>query len=234
MSTNEEIHELLTKDLDGKLLSKRKLFRDKNKEVEYLEGHVVIDQANRIFGFDGWGYESKCQALTLEWPDKKGKVRNAYMASVTVTVLTNESFGPVSRQDVGFAVVPSGDNGESPDGHETAFKGAVTDGLKRAFRTFGVQFGNSLYGDDHDSEPSGSAPTSGSGQEPAPTSEPTDNRSREDLLNDVIAAASEKGWNLPDINKVTKKNIDKGVMDCDVGELRRLLKSIESWREKGV
>ena len=33
------------------------------------------------------------------------------------------------------------------DGHDTAMKGAVTDGLKRAFRSFGVQFGNGFYGD---------------------------------------------------------------------------------------
>ena len=36
---------------------------------------------------------------------------------------------------------------ETAEGHETAFKGAVTDALKRALRTFGPQFGNSLYGD---------------------------------------------------------------------------------------
>ena len=33
------------------------------------------------------------------------------------------------------------------DGHDTAIKGAVTDGMKRAFRSFGVQFGNGFYGD---------------------------------------------------------------------------------------
>ena len=33
------------------------------------------------------------------------------------------------------------------DGHDTAMKGAVTDGMKRAFRSFGVQFGNGFYGD---------------------------------------------------------------------------------------
>ena len=32
-------------------------------------------------------------------------------------------------------------------GHETAHKGAVTDALKRALRSYGDQFGNSLYGD---------------------------------------------------------------------------------------
>jgi hypothetical protein len=33
------------------------------------------------------------------------------------------------------------------DAHEMAEKGAVTDALKRALRTFGNQFGNGLYGD---------------------------------------------------------------------------------------
>ena len=31
------------------------------------------------------------------------------------------------------------------DAHETAIKAAVTDGMKRALRTFGQAFGNSLY-----------------------------------------------------------------------------------------
>ncbi len=35
------------------------------------------------------------------------------------------------------------------EAHEHAEKGAVTDALKRALRTFGNQFGNSLYGDGH-------------------------------------------------------------------------------------
>ena len=36
---------------------------------------------------------------------------------------------------------------DNADGHETAIKGAVTDGMKRALRSFGVQFGNGFYGD---------------------------------------------------------------------------------------
>ena len=36
---------------------------------------------------------------------------------------------------------------ETIDGHDTAIKGAVTDGMKRAFRSFGLQFGNGFYGD---------------------------------------------------------------------------------------
>ena len=62
----------------------------------------------------------------------------AYAAVVRVTVP-----GAPSRTDVGFQ--PLSD--ESPEGHETAFKGAVTDALKRALRSFGDRFGNGLYGD---------------------------------------------------------------------------------------
>ena len=46
-----------------------------------------------------------------------------------------------SRTDVGFHPVTD----ESADGHETAFKGAVTDALKRVLRSFGDRFGNGLY-----------------------------------------------------------------------------------------
>ena len=41
---------------------------------------------------------------------------------------------------------------ETADGHETALKGAVTDGLKRALRGFGDRFGNGLYGDQQAAE----------------------------------------------------------------------------------
>ena len=36
---------------------------------------------------------------------------------------------------------------DTVEGHETAFKGSVTDALKRALRSYGEQFGNALYGD---------------------------------------------------------------------------------------
>ena len=71
---------------------------------------------------------------------KTGEVTRirAYAATVRVTVP-----GAPSRTDVGFHTVAE-ENGE---GHETAYKGAVTDALKRALRTFGDQFGNALYGE---------------------------------------------------------------------------------------
>ena len=51
--------------------------------------------------------------------------------------------GSQPRTDTGFQAVAD----ETVEGHETAWKGAVTDALKRALRSYGDQFGNGLYGD---------------------------------------------------------------------------------------
>ena len=68
----------------------------------------------------------------------EAKPWRTYAATVRVTVP-----GSPSRTDVGFQTVAE----ETAEGHETASKGAVTDALKRALRSYGDQFGNSLYGD---------------------------------------------------------------------------------------
>ena len=61
-----------------------------------------------------------------------------------------------------------GGGGDNFDGHDTAIKGAVTDGLKRAFRSFGVQFGNAFYGDQPQVGTAFPQPASGnSGQAPS-------------------------------------------------------------------
>ena len=62
----------------------------------------------------------------------------SYAAAVRVTVP-----GAQPRTDVGFHTVAD----DTAEGHETAYKGAVTDGLKRGLRSFGSRFGNALYGD---------------------------------------------------------------------------------------
>ena len=127
----------LAQPLDASLVSQRR--GRGNRSVSYLEGRTVIDQANRIFGHGGWGHEVVGD-VTLRDLDQvntqTGEVRRirAYSATVKVTVP-----GAPSRTDVGFQPVAE----ETAEGHETAFKGSVTDALKRALRTFGAQFGNS-------------------------------------------------------------------------------------------
>ncbi len=131
----------LDQPLDSSLVSQRR--GRGGRTFDYLEGHVVINQANRIFGFGGWGYElvgdvTPREVETVDSQTGEVKTSLGYSASVRVTVA-----GALPRTDVGVHPVTE-DNFE---GHDTAMKGAVTDGMKRAFRSLGVQFGNGFYGD---------------------------------------------------------------------------------------
>jgi DNA repair and recombination protein RAD52 len=68
-----------------------------------------------------------------------------YKATVQVLVHNENHSQDVSREDVGFG---TGVAKNLADAHEGAAKEAVTDALKRALRSFGNQFGNSLYSKD--------------------------------------------------------------------------------------
>jgi len=131
----------LGEPLDEGLVSHRK--GRKGRSFAYIEGHVAIEQANRILGFGGWGYELVGDVTLREGESvdpKTGEAKpwRAYAATVRVTVP-----GSQPRTDTGFQAVAD----DTAEGHETAWKGAVTDALKRALRSYGEQFGNSLYGD---------------------------------------------------------------------------------------
>ena len=131
----------LGQPIDPALVSQRK--GRGGRTFDYLEGHVVIDQANRIFGSGGWGYElvenvTLRRIETVDSQTGEVTVSQAYSAPVRVTVA-----GALPRTDIGVHPVAE----DTVDGHDTAIKAAVTDGMKRAFRSFGVQFGNDFYGD---------------------------------------------------------------------------------------
>lgn len=106
---------------------------------DYLEGWHVINEMNRVFGFDGWSYSINLIRDALhDGQDSKGQPQwqAAYTCICTLTV------GDVTRQDVGFG---SGFAKGVGDAIEGATKEAVTDALKRAARTFGNIFGLALY-----------------------------------------------------------------------------------------
>ena len=109
--------------------------RDGNKagtfQLAYVEGWHVINEANRIFGFDGWSSET---IYTLCVADNNESV--TYIAKVKVTV------GNLFREGTGAGHGRFGSIGEK---HESAIKEAETDARKRAFMQFGNQFGLSLY-----------------------------------------------------------------------------------------
>ena len=131
----------LEQPLDPALVSRRR--GRANRTYPYLEGQTAIAQANRIFGHGGWGYElvGEIKLREVQAVDPKtGEARTSHAYAATVRV---DVPGAPSRTDVGFHAV----NDDTVEGHETAYKGAVTDALKRALRSFGDQFGNALYGD---------------------------------------------------------------------------------------
>ena len=128
----------LARPLDPALVSRRPCGDGRTRA--YLEGHVAIAEANRVFGPGGWGYElaGEVTLREIEAVDpatgEASRVR-AYSAPVTVTVP-----GAPPRTDMGFSAVVE----ESASGHEAAIKGAVADGMARALRSFGDRLGNGL------------------------------------------------------------------------------------------
>jgi len=115
------------------------------KYGDYIEGWKVIEEANRIFGFDGWtretvsNMETNREFLTLK--GKNGEYqqwRVGYVAKVRIMA------GDVMREGTGFG---SGMGKPEALGEaiESAVKEAETDAMKRALMTFGYPFGLALY-----------------------------------------------------------------------------------------
>ncbi|MGJ0360178.1 Rad52/Rad22 family DNA repair protein [Aliarcobacter cryaerophilus] len=131
--------DILNQELD----SSRIKTRDKgNISLSYIEGHDVIETANKVFGFGNWSYSiSKLEQVSQEQNQNQNHVI-CYKAIVQVLVHSENHTLDVSREDVGFG---TGVAKTQADAHEGAAKEAVTDALKRAMRSFGNQFGNSLY-----------------------------------------------------------------------------------------
>jgi hypothetical protein len=163
----------LDKALDKRFISDRK--GASGRKLRYLEGHDAIDQADRLFGYGCWGYETLACEQTIIHDLLTGEpIGIAYKAKVRLDVRDCMPVIEVGSQPVAVASIEdhimgkrrkdaSERNGEIDDSpfnpfeialartiimesHEQAEKGAVTDAVKRALRTFGEQFGNGLYG----------------------------------------------------------------------------------------
>ena len=114
--------------------------------VSYLEGWMVIAEANRIFGFDGWQRQTiaiRCvaQAERTIGRDQKPGWGVTYTARVRVTVNAGGLL-PLLREGSGAGHGIDVDLGQA---HESALKEAETDAMKRALMTFGNPFGLALY-----------------------------------------------------------------------------------------
>ena len=130
MTFSKEQIEQLNQPINPKVVS----YREKgNIQLAYLESWYVINEANRIFGFDGWSSET-IQLDCVQSDD----FCVTYIAKVRVTV------GDVIREGVG-AGHGKGERVNLGDKHESAVKEAESDARKRAFMQFGSQLGLSLY-----------------------------------------------------------------------------------------
>lgn len=163
---NQKQIQELDKDLNPLLISERK--GGGGSILKHIEGHNAIDQANRLFGYGCWGYRVlSCKPVNLIDPASGEAIGVTYEAEVELQVKGCMPVSDVGQQacsvwnveDVVMSRRKKDD--DSPiqrwekqnasrtivDAHEVARKGAVTDAMKRALRTFGSQFGNGLYGD---------------------------------------------------------------------------------------
>jgi len=132
--------EELEKPLDRKHVKSR---QQAGRDLSYIEGWHAIAEANRIFGFDGWGRETMyCKEVARY--DYNGKNKVGYEACVRVTVDLNNNgkIERIIREGTGHG---SGIAKDLFDCIEGAAKEAETDAMKRALMTFGNQFGLALY-----------------------------------------------------------------------------------------
>src|SRR5574344_992734 len=131
--------DILNQELDSSRIKTRE---KGNISLSYIEGHDVIETANKVFGFGNWDYAiSKLELVSSEINQNQNNVI-CYKAIVQVLVHSDDHSKDISREDVGFG---TGVSKILADAHENAGNEPVTDALKRAMRSFGNQFGNSLY-----------------------------------------------------------------------------------------
>ncbi len=202
----------LGQPLDPALVSQRK--GRGGRSFDYLEGHAVIDQANKVFGYGGWGYElvgdvALRQIETVDTQTGEVKVAQGYSAPVRVTVA-----GALPRTDIGVHPVAE----DTLDGHDTAIKGAVTDGMKRAFRSFGVQFGNGFYGDQ--------APASGPSRPervPVPARAVSGPANVTGLRKRLVELAAEQGFDEDQVRSAVVDRLSKSLDDLTAAELTPLI-----------
>lgn len=141
--------------------SRIKVREQAGRKLSYVEGYDIMNAANDIFGYDGWMHEIVGEVKTVQAGQIKvlsGDFVPGYISKATVRIgIRTEDGEWVYHTDTGLCIpaisIKNGFTAPSPDSIETSEKGAVTDAMKRAFRSLGNQFGLSLYDkDDEDSK----------------------------------------------------------------------------------
>jgi DNA repair and recombination protein RAD52 len=132
-------NQVLAYELDSSRIKSRS---KGNVSLSYLEGFDVIETANKIFGYGNWNYNITILTQVSQELNHNQNNIICYKAVVNITVNDIQHAKSVTREDVGFG---TGIAKTLADAHEGGAKEAVTDAIKRTLRSFGNQFGNSLY-----------------------------------------------------------------------------------------
>ena len=129
------------KELSKNLDKNRIKIREKSGiSLQYLETYDVINEANRIFNHM-WSYTiTRLEEVAREMNQNSNHV---ITFSAIVKIKIYDSTGNlIEREDTGVGIGTARTIGDAID---NASKSAVSDSLKRCFRTMGVTFGNNLY-----------------------------------------------------------------------------------------
>jgi len=151
----------MTAKLEGTTVRQRS---QGGRQLSYVEGYHVINEANRIFGFGNWStdvLDLRCvEATAQNVYNYQGREKEGYLIAYTATVrvTVHHEAGDQAHTDVGYGEgIEYSNVGQA---HESAIKEAVTDAEKRALRHWGNPFGLALYDkDQRDVEKGGPAPT---------------------------------------------------------------------------
>ncbi|XP_045585479.1 uncharacterized protein [Procambarus clarkii] len=111
------------------------------QRIAYIEGWRLVSLANEIFGFNGWSHSVTNQ--TIDFVDH---YNGRYYVGVSSRVRVQLKDG-VYHEDIGYGV--SEGMKSKALSVEKARKEAVTDGLKRALKSFGNALGNCLSSKDY-------------------------------------------------------------------------------------
>jgi len=133
------IQRALKQRLGPNFISKRPVGGGQN--APYIEGHKAVSLANDIFGFNGWSHTVTNQ--TVDFVDHN---QGRFFVGVSATVRVQLKDGAF-HEDIGYGA--SEGMRSKALSIEKARKGAVTDGLKRALKSFGNVLGNCLQDKDY-------------------------------------------------------------------------------------
>ncbi len=144
MLSEDQIKEL-SKSLDDERV---KTIDKAGMSFKYLETYDIINEANRIFNYN-WNYTITRLAEVARETNQNGNNVVTFSAIVKVRIYDSQR-NCIEREDTGVGIGTAKNIG---DAIENSSKSAVSDSLKRCFRTMGEMFGNNLYAKQTYSQP---------------------------------------------------------------------------------